>query len=57
MLLTLAQPAIGATASFESAAMFRAQAEEAGKVAVTAETPDYTCSKTKPCALGCCGPL
>ncbi|OHW99326.1 glycoside hydrolase family 18 protein [Colletotrichum incanum] len=22
-----------------------------------AEEPDYTCSKTKPCRLGCCGPL
>lgn len=21
------------------------------------EEPDYTCSSTKPCAIGCCGPL
>jgi chitinase len=56
LLLTLVQPAIGAAAS--SAAEFVAQAEEAGKVAAAAaETPDYTCSETKPCALGCCGPL
>ncbi|GAB1318067.1 hypothetical protein MFIFM68171_08277 [Madurella fahalii] len=34
-----------------SAAQFRSQAEEAGVVA-GAEEPDYTCSRTKPCALG-----
>ncbi|KAK4096330.1 glycoside hydrolase family 18 protein [Parathielavia hyrcaniae] len=53
-MLVLMQPILAAT----SAEMFRAQAEEAGKVAAAAaETPDYTCSSTKPCSLGCCGPL
>ena len=24
---------------------------------LTQTTPDYTCSPTKPCTLGCCGPM
>lgn len=26
-------------------------------VFVAADSPDYTCTKTKKCKLGCCGPL
>ncbi|KAK8857289.1 glycoside hydrolase family 18 protein [Apiospora arundinis] len=35
---------------------FKLQAEASLGIVATAD-PDYTCSKTKPCASGCCGPL
>lgn len=48
----LVQPTIAAKTAFQ------AQAEAAdGVAAAAAAEPDYTCSSTKPCAIGCCGPL
>ncbi|KAK1758816.1 glycoside hydrolase superfamily [Echria macrotheca] len=59
-------------ADLESASQFWEQAKDVGHIPTAAEPttfrmmavaaaeeeePDYTCSRTKPCKLGCCGPL
>ncbi|KAK8076337.1 hypothetical protein PG994_003609 [Apiospora phragmitis] len=53
-VLVLAQRLSSPMATGDST--FKLQAEAALGIAATAD-PDYTCSKTKPCASGCCGPL
>jgi hypothetical protein len=51
LLHAFVQPALSKT-------QFQSQAEAVGLVPETPPTePDYACSKTKPCKIGCCGPL
>ncbi|KFY05480.1 hypothetical protein V492_08509 [Pseudogymnoascus sp. VKM F-4246] len=56
-LLLLVPEVVLAKASYRAA--FKSQVEQsaAGFALAAAEEPDYTCTKDKPCSIGCCGPL
>ncbi|KFY47845.1 hypothetical protein V495_01790 [Pseudogymnoascus sp. VKM F-4514 (FW-929)] len=58
-LLLLVPEVVLAKVSYRTA--FKSQVEQSvagfALAAAAADEPDYTCTKDKPCSIGCCGPL